>query len=111
LSELGPSDRPLTKTTWIGGCMAGSSISANQLKTRRDFYTYLDSKKKDGNSRFSLFLEKDTFCFSLYLLFTSNEGERNSELIRCFRSTSRSTGFIVSNFKFWLKEYNRVMFK
>ncbi|EKN4845575.1 TPA: hypothetical protein ACGSW7_004763 [Yersinia enterocolitica] len=91
--------------------MAGSSISANQLKTRREFYTYLDGKMKDGNSRFSLFLEKDNFCFSLYLLFTSNEGERNSELIRRFRSRSRSTVFIVSNLKFWLKEYNRSTFK
>ena len=91
--------------------MAGPSISEHQLKTRKEFYSYLDSKRKDGNSRFSLFLEKDSFCFSLYLLYTSNDGVRNSDLIRRFRITSRSTGFIVSNFKFWLKEYNRVMFK
>lgn len=50
--------------------MAGPSISEHQLKTRKEFYAYLDSKRKDGNSRFSLFLEKDSFCFSLYLLYT-----------------------------------------
>ncbi|MDD0477536.1 hypothetical protein PSZ85_23695, partial [Shigella sonnei] len=55
--------------------------------------------------------EKGSFSFSLYLLFTSNEGIRNSDLIRRFRITSRGTRFIVSNFKFWLKEYNRGMFK
>lgn len=91
--------------------MAGPSISEYQLKTRKEFYAYLDSKRKEGNSRFSLSLEKDPFSFSLYLLFTSNEGIRNSDLIRRFRITSRGTRFIVSNLKFWLKEYNRGMFK
>lgn len=60
--------------------MAGPSISEYQLKTRKEFYAYLDSKRKEGNSRFSLSLEKDPFSFSLYLLFTSNEGIRNLDL-------------------------------
>lgn len=46
--------------------MAGPSISEYQLKTRKEFYAYLDSKRKEGNSRFSLSLEKDPFSF-LYI--------------------------------------------
>ncbi len=56
--------------------MAGPSISEYQLKTRKEFYAYLDSKRKEGNSRFSLSLEKDPFSFSLYLLFRTTAAWR-----------------------------------